>query len=58
MDINQCIWDTNSNTDINSGKLNITLIIFGWAWSKNEYDLLGHRALKSTVSQSLIYEVS
>ena len=58
MDINQCISDTNSNTDINSGKLNITLIIFGWAWSKNEYDLLCHRTLKSTVSQSLIYEMS
>ena len=57
MDINQCVSDTNSNTDINSGKLNITLIIFGWAWSKNEYGLLGHRTLKSTVSQSLIYEM-
>ena len=32
--INQYISDTNSNTDKNSGKLNITLITFGWASSK------------------------
>ena len=34
MDINQCVLDTNSNIDKNSGKLKINLIIFGWAWSR------------------------
>ena len=38
--------------DTNSGKLKVTLIIIGWAWSNMGMTFtLGHRTLKSAVTQ-------
>ena len=37
--------------DMNLGKINVTLISFGWLWSKRRVAFLGHETLKSTISQ-------
>ena len=37
--------------DMNLGKINVTLISFGWLWSKRGVAFLGHETLKSTISQ-------
>ena len=39
------------NVDTNLGKLKVSLIVIGWAWSKNGRGLTDHGALKSGLSQ-------
>ena len=43
-------WTEFLHSGINSGKLKVDLMIFGWVWSKMAMGLLVHETLKSVVS--------